>query len=160
MSKAPNVWNVKITIEGNPQEQLALYDAYEVFEEYMSVTREYFDALIKYKGLEKRFKIGKGIEEITGPDGKNWTRNAWTLIMAKHTGKMKEITVDQDVPFWILIQRNSDLNGFVVAVGPQLFYEYLKSDSDRESNMRKLLDFIANYREDFKTIVLIPNFFS
>lgn len=158
MSKQPILWNLKITIENTPQEPLSLYDAYEVFDEYMSVTREYFDALIKYKGLEKRFKIGKGIDEVIGPDGKNWTRNAWILIMAKHTGKMKDITTDQDVPFWILIQRNTDLNGFVAAVGPQLFYEYLKSDSDRASNMRKLLDFIANYREDFKTILLIPNF--
>lgn len=148
MSKSTNFWNIKINIDGNEQESLKLEDANKVLGEYIAINRNYFDDLLESLKISKNYNVGKVIEEITGTDGKNWTKNPWLLLMAKDTEK--------NAPFWFLIKRENDLNGFLVAIGPELLSNYLKSSKENIEEVRKILEYIVVYNNKWTATIFIP----
>lgn len=144
-------WKIKIKIEGKETEPIEMRDAKEILGEYISIRRNYFDELIK--SLEtKRYNIGKGIEEIIGIDGENWTKNPWLLLLAKDN--------ESNAPMWFLIDRKEISNGFLVALGPDIFSKYLKNSKEDIEEVRKLLEYMVSNPRKWKMTVLIPNFLS
>jgi len=151
MSKSGGkIWTIKVVIEGNEQRSLILYDVKNVIGEYLSIRRNYFDELLDSFNKSKNYNVGKGIEEIIGADGKDWTKNPWILLLAKDKEK--------GAPFYFLFKRETDLNGFLVAIGPELFQNYLKNNREDIENLRKLLEYIVSYNQKWDVTMLIPNF--
>jgi len=148
--KTGKTWKVKVTIAGAEQPPLELFDACTVFGEYIQIRRNYFDDLIDSLKISKNYSVGKGIEEVIGIDGENWTKNPWILVMAKDNEK--------GVPFWLLIKRENDLNGFLVAIGPELLYKYMNESKENLDEIRKILEYLVVYHAKWTTTVLIPNF--
>ena len=143
-------WIVDINIEGQEQETLELYDAHDTIGDYLHLMRNYFEDLLAAFPASSNYNVGKGIESVTGKDGEDWTKNPWLLIMLKEK--------EAGVPFWFLIKREDDLTGYIVALGPELFFKYAKSERDIDEKIRQILDYLINYQHKFNTIMLIPNY--
>ncbi|MHA1898204.1 MAG: hypothetical protein ACTSU2_12495 [Promethearchaeota archaeon] len=144
-----NSWIIEVQIKGEPQPSLRLFDANSVFGEDLTLNRNYFDQLITLCKQRKEFVVGKGIEHVTGKDGEDWTYNPWILLLAKDNEKK--------APFWVLIKRETDLTGVLVALGPELFKTYLASNKENIETMRKILEYILVYPEKWALTVLVPN---
>ena len=65
---------------------------------------------------------------------------------------------ENDTPFWLLFKREKDLTGYLVAVGPEKYYEYCKNGNDPDDDIKKYLEYIIAYPEKFVLSILIPNF--
>jgi len=100
----------------------------------------------------KKYTVGKGIEKIIGPNKKDWTQNPWVLLMFKDNEKQ--------VPFWLLIKREKDLTGTLVAIGPEDLYQYYKDSKEPDDEIKRLIEYIVSYPQKFKLSMIIPNFIS
>ena len=145
-------WQVTLKIGESSTEELSLVDTLEVLEGYLNINRTFFDELINIVRMIKKYAIGKGVEKIIGPDNKEWTNNPWILLMFKDNEKQ--------IPFWMLIKREKDLTGYLVAIGPSKFYEYCKVSKEPDDEIKRILEYIIAYPQKFKVSIIIPNFIS
>lgn len=114
-------WLVKIKMEADVDEDLQLVDLEQVHGSYLLVRKKFFEDLLKIVPKAKNYVVGKGIQNVTSPDGADWTRNSWLLVMAKES--------KAGATYWLLIKRtfNREQNhpGFIVAIGPDSFTKSL-----------------------------------
>ncbi|WP_371801989.1 hypothetical protein [Candidatus Lokiarchaeum ossiferum] len=143
-------WQITVKIADEPKDDLILADINEFLEGYLTVHRNFFDELLNIVKMIKKYVIGKGIEKILGPDKKDWTHNSWVLVMFKDNEK--------NIPFWLLLKREKDLNGNLVAIGPEKFVDYCKKSTDPDDEIKKLMEYIVAYPQKFKVSIIIPNF--
>lgn len=150
MSKTKSkIWEVEINLEGSGNKALKMQDAKSVLGEYIKVRRNYFDEL--FDSLQsKKYRISKGIESIKGNDAKDWTLNPWILIIAKD--------IERKAPFWLLLKREGDLNGYITAMGPDMFSDYMSKSKENIEELRKILEYLIIYRQKFELNLLLPNF--
>ncbi len=152
MEKVFKTWKVEIRFEGKRSADiLSLIDVSELTENYIQIPREFFDSLIHNVKENFEYSIGKGIQAVFDPLGKNWTENPWILLMAKdHSGSAR---------FWFLFKRERNLSGYLVAIGPNSYYQLLADkEGNREDEMKKLIEYILAYIKKFNILMLIPNF--
>lgn len=147
------IWKIELNINNikiNDNKPLELHDLHSLIGKYIKINQTYFDELLKTIKITKKYSVSKSIRKITKNNGESWTENPWILIIAENT--------DNKVPVWMLIKRENDLTGFLIAVGPDLFYENLNSSKDNIEDIRKILEYIVVYHGKWKTTVLIPEF--
>lgn len=147
------IWKIELNINNikiNDNEPLELHDLHSLVGKYIKINQTYFDELLKTIKITKKYSVSKSIRKITKNNGESWTENPWILIIAENT--------ENKVPVWMLIKRENDLTGFLIAVGPDLFYENLNSSKDNIEDIRKILEYIVVYHGKWKTTVLIPEF--
>jgi len=142
-------WHITVKIEDEPPEELEMYDVKDLYENYIAISRTFFDELLSYVKMIRKYAVGKGIEKIIGPDRKLWTQNPWLLIMFKDN--------EIQVPFWFLLKREKDLNGTLVAIGPEHFYKFCSKDKDSDDEIKRLIEYLVAYPEKFRVSVIIPN---
>ena len=144
------IWTVKVTTDTGSPKTIKLFDGNAVLGEYIQIRRNYFDDLIKEIKLNKKYTVGKSLKKVTSPDGEEWTNNPLILIMANNKEK--------GVPLWLLIKRENNLNGYLVAVGPKVFCEYLIKEQERIEEIRKFLEYMVIYSQKWTISALIPSF--
>lgn len=147
------IWKIELNINNikiNDNQPLELHDLHSLIGKYIKINQTYFDELLKTIKITKKYSVSKSIRKITKNNGESWTENPWILIIAENT--------ENKVPVWMLIKRENDLTGFLIAVGPDLFYENLNSSKDNIEDIRKILEYIVVYHGKWKTTVLIPEF--
>lgn len=147
------IWKIELNINNikiNDNKPLELHDLHSLIGKYIKINQTYFDELLKTIKITKKYSVSKSIRKITKNNGESWTENPWILIIAENT--------ENKVPVWMLIKRENDLTGFLIAVGPDLFYENLNSSKDNIEDIRKILEYIVVYHGKWKTTVLIPEF--
>ncbi len=142
-------WHITIKIEDESPEELEMYDVKDLYENYIAISRTFFDELLSYVKMIRKYAVGKGIEKVIGPDRKLWTQNPWLLIMFKDN--------EIQVPFWFLLKRGKDLNGTLVAIGPEHFYKFCSKDKDSDDEIKRLIEYLVAYPEKFRVSVMIPN---
>ncbi|MHA1646066.1 MAG: hypothetical protein ACTSVU_05095 [Promethearchaeota archaeon] len=143
-------WQVTVKIGEESAENLELVDIKDILEGYLDINRPFFDELLSIVKMINKYAIGKGLEQIIGPDKKTWTKNPWIFLMMKDNEK--------EIPFWMLIKREKDLTGHLVAIGPEKFYNFCKSLKEPDDEIKKLVEYIIAYPQKFKVTILIPNF--
>ena len=150
MSKkySDKIWSIKLALEDGSTKTIKLYDGDAVLGEYIQIRRNYFDDLLKEIKLHKKYAIGKTIKKISSPEGDDWTENPILLIMAMNKEK--------GLPLWFLIKRENNLNGYLVAIGPKVFCEYLAKEQERVEEIRKFLEYMVIYSQKWSLEVLIP----
>ena len=105
---------------------------------------------VYYKGI-KKYNIIHGIFEVIGPDEKDWTLNAWMLFIVTETENRN--------PFWLLIKREKDLSGTLVAIGPKAFADYNKSNQDEaKRDLKRLINYLVTYLNKFYCSIFIPSY--
>jgi hypothetical protein len=148
------IWQIEINnnlIKINDDKPLKLHDLHSLIGKYIKINQVYFDELLNIiKKDRKKYTVSKSIKKITRHNGESWLENPWILIIAENTEKK--------VPVWMLIKRENDLTGLLIAVGPDLFYEYLNSSKDNLEDIKKILEYIVVYYGKWKTTILIPEF--
>ena len=142
-------WHVTVKIDDEPPEELTMYDVKDIYDSYISVNRTFFDEILAVVKMIRKYAIGKGIEKIIGPDKKLWTGNPWLLIMFKDN--------EIQVPFWLLLKREKDLNGTLVALGPQKFYDFCSKDKDSDDEIKRIIEYLIAYPQKFRVSIMIPN---
>jgi hypothetical protein len=148
-----NTWKVKLKVDSTQDEEIELYDAKAYFEGYLKIKRGYFNRLAKAIKISKNYITKKGIEQVIGPDKEDWSLNPWILLFIKENEK--------NMPFWLLIKREKDLSGLLVAIGPKLFSEFVNQNfADAKRDLKKLINFIVSYLNKFECAVILPNFLS
>lgn len=145
-----NKWTVNLKLEEGSEESVELFDIKEVLEAYLNINRNFFDELLSIVKILNRYMVGKGIESVYDPKGKDWTQNPWILLMIKDN--------ENDIPFRFLMKREKDLSGFLVGIGPEKFIDYLKNSKEEEEEMKRFLEYILAYPQKFKISMIIPNF--
>lgn len=144
-------WNISITFNGNDTQILKLFDAFELFNGYLKIKRTYFEKLIKAANMTKKYRIQKGISHVENPDNEDWTLNPWMFLLVKD--------IEKENPFWLLIKREKDLSGILVAIGPKQFKEYNSSiNSEAKRELKRLVNFIVVHLNKFNCLILLPNF--
>jgi hypothetical protein len=145
-----DIWKIYLKFSDGMANELELYDAKAYFNGYLSLKRSYFARLVKAIKMTKKFTTGHAIERIIGPDAKDWTENAWMLLLIKDNEKKN--------PFWLLIKREKDLSGLLVAIGPKAFAEYNNSNiPEAKRDIKRLINYIVAYLTKFNCSVLLPN---
>ena len=152
MSKkySEKIWNIKLNVESGSTKTIKLFDGNAVLGEYIQIRRNYFDDLIKEIKLNKKYTVGKSLQKVTSPKGEDWTENPLILLMA--TNKEKE------VPVWLLLKRENNLNGYLIAIGPQVFCDYLAKEQERIEEIRKFLEYMVIYSQKWAISAIIPAF--
>jgi hypothetical protein len=152
MEQISKTWKLEIKFEGRPSpDTLEMVDVNEISEGYIHVKRDFFDNLIENVKDQHRYSIGKGIQSVFDPTGKNWTENPWILLMTKENS--------QKTQFWILLKRERNLSGYIVAIGPKGYYHYLSEmESNKVDEIKKLIEYVVSYPAKFNLLVLIPNY--
>jgi len=143
-------WQVSVKIKDEPEDKLELIDIKEVLEGYLNINRNFFDEILSIVKMLRKYAIGKGIEKVIGPDNEDWTQNPWILLMIKDNEK--------NIPFWFLIKREKDLTGYLVAFGPNTFYEYCKQSKEVDDEIKQILEYVIAYPQKFKLSIVIPNY--
>lgn len=143
-------WKITLKFPDGTTDELELHDGASILRGYLTIKSEYFNEIIKKIKEQKRFISGKAIETVIGPDDEDWTNNPWLLFIIKDNEKQ--------TPFWFLFKRENDLNGILVAIGPEKFAEYLKSSGESDINVKKLLYYFTAYAEKWSNLVLLPNY--
>ncbi len=143
-------WQLSIKIENEPQDEITLFDIQKILDGYLNVNRTFFDELLDIVKMINKYSVGKGIEKVTGPDSHDWTFNPWLLIMVKDK--------ENDIPFWFLFKREKDLTGYLVAVGPEKYFNYCQSSKEPDDDIKKFIEYIIAYPEKFLLSVIIPNY--
>lgn len=144
-------WKVYLKHVDIIDKKLELYDAKTYFGGYLKIKRTYFNALIKSIKMTKKYFTSKAIERVLGPDDSDWTLNPWMLIILKENEKK--------MPFWLLIKREKDLTGDLVAIGPKQFAEYNnKNLSEARREIKQLINYAITYLNKFNCVVFLPTF--
>jgi hypothetical protein len=144
------LWTVKLTDDSGSEKTIKLYDGNSVLGEYIQLRRNYFDDLIKEIKLNKKCTVGKSLKKVISPKGEDWTKNPLILLIANNK--------ENNVPLWLLIKRENNLNGFLVALGPKVLCEYLVAEQERIEEIRKFLEYMVIYSQKWVISVLIPTF--
>jgi hypothetical protein len=110
---APERWIVRMRMDPEVSEELKLVDLQVAFGSYMGIRKKFFEDLLTVAPNAKNYAIGKGIESVTGIDNDDWTKNSWLLVMAKD---VKDKSV-----YWLLFKRTQQMDGVLVAIGPEEF---------------------------------------
>ena len=144
-------WKISLNYGENNTEQLELYDTFEFFNGYLKIKRSYFNKLIKAVKMTKKYQIEKGISTVMNPENEDWTMNPWMFFLVKDNEK--------ENPFWLLIKREKDLSGTLVAIGPKQFRDYNASiNSEAKRELKRLINFIIIHLNKFNCLILIPNY--
>ena len=144
-------WKVFLKFSDGTEKELELFDANVYFKGYLKLKRSYFIRLVKAIKMTKKYTTGHAIEKIIGPDAKEWTLNAWMLLLIKDNEKKK--------PFWLFIKREKDLSGLLIAIGPKAFAEYNNSNIlEAKRDIKRLINYIIAYLNKFNCSVLLPNY--
>jgi len=144
-------WKISLNYGENKAKQLELFDTFEYFNGYLKIKRSYFNKLMKAVKMTKKYRIEKGIAKVMNPENEDWTLNPWMFFMVKDNEK--------ENPFWLLIKREKDLSGTLVAIGPKQFRDYnanINSEAKRE--LKRLINFIIIHLNKFNCLILIPNY--
>ena len=67
----------------------------------------------------RNYFSGFFINQVTGPDGVDWSNNSWFLIMCRDINNLD---------FWMLIKQEPDKSGWVVGYGPDEFVDFIVKD--------------------------------
>ncbi len=143
-------WTIKINADDGSSKTIEMYDGDAVLGEYIQIRRNYFDDLIKEIKLNKKYSVGKSLKKVTSPDGEDWTNNPLILLMV--------INKEKNIPIWLLIKRENNLNGFLIALGPDIFCEYLAKEQERVEEIRKFLEYMVIYSQKWEITAMIPSF--
>ena len=144
-------WNISLSYGENDTKEIELFDTFEFFNGYLKIKRDYFEKLLKAVKMTKKYKIEKAISKVIDPEKKDWTLNPWMFLLVKDNEK--------ENPFWLLIKREKDLSGTLVAIGPKQFREYNASlNNEAKRELKRLINFIIVYLNKFDCLILIPNF--
>ena len=128
-------WNISLSYGENDTKEIELFDTFEFFNGYLKIKRDYFEKLLKAVKMTKKYKIEKAISKVIDPDN------------------------EKENPFWLLIKREKDLSGTLVAIGPKQFREYNASlNNEAKRELKRLINFIIVYFNKFDCLILIPNF--
>lgn len=152
MEKFVKTWKVEIRFEGKRSADiLSLFDIADLTDHYVQIPREFFDNLIHNVKETFEYSIGKGIQSVVDPFGKNWSENPWLLLMVKdNSGNAR---------FWFLFKRERNLSGYLVAIGPNSYQKLLADkESNREDEVKKMIEYILANLKKFKLLLLIPNY--
>ena len=145
------LWKISLKYNNELNKKLELFDAKTYFNGYLNLKRTYFNKLAEVIKITKRYNIIHGISEIIGPDEKDWTLNAWMLFIITETENRN--------PFWLLIKREKDLSGTLVAIGPKAFADYNKSNQDNaKRDLKRLINYLVTYLNKFYCSIFIPNY--
>jgi len=148
-------WYISIKID-EIKEKLDLIDLQKLFGAYMTIKKKFFDDLLVTMSNAKHYTAGKAIEQVTGFDKQDWTKNSWLMVMAKEA-KNKAV-------FWMLFKRMEDLSGILVGVGPNAFAESIMGlfpddPESRSEYLKKLMIWLTIEPARWKGVgVFIPNF--
>ncbi|MHA2430698.1 MAG: hypothetical protein ACXACC_06650 [Promethearchaeota archaeon] len=147
------IWEITLKYPDGPAKKLDLFDVKGLFNGYLKIKRSYFDHLLKVIKITKNYFTGNAIERIISPDKDDWTFNPWMLVLIQDNEKKK--------PFWLLIKRERDLSGELVAIGPKTFADYNDSNSDdARRDLKRLMTYLVVYINKFECSVLLPNYLS
>ena len=145
------LWKISLNYNNELNKKLDLFDAKIYFNGYLNLKRTYFNKLAEVIKITKRYNIIHGISEVIGPDEKDWTLNAWMLFIITETENRN--------PFWLLIKREKDLSGTLVAIGPKAFADYNKSNQDEaKRDLKRLINYLVTYLNKFYCSIFIPNY--
>ncbi|TFF88861.1 MAG: hypothetical protein EU550_00460 [Promethearchaeota archaeon] len=142
-------WSVILKFNDGTKNKLNLYDANRYFDGYLRIKRSYFNTLNEIINKETEYDIGKAIEKVESPNGKDWTLNPWILIIAKEN--------EMNKTFWLLIKREKDLSGILIAIGPKLFAKYNNTNSEAKREVMRVFNYLTVYLEKFQCSILLPN---
>jgi hypothetical protein len=146
-------WKISLDYTGSNPKEIKLFDVFPFFNGYLKVRRSYFDKLIKAIKMTKKYRIEKGITKVFNPENEDWTLNPWMLFLIKDNEKQN--------PFWLLIKREKDLSGILVAIGPKKFNDYVSSlNSEAKRELKRLINFIVVYLNKFNCNILLPTHIS
>jgi len=144
-------WKIFLKFSDGTEKEIELFDANVYFNGYLKLKKSYFIRLVKAIKMTKKYTTGHAIEKIIGPDAKEWTLNAWMLLLIKDNEKKK--------PFWLFIKREKDLSGLLIAIGPRAFAEYNNSNMlEAKRDIKRLINYIIAYLNKFSCSVLLPNY--
>ncbi|TFG16482.1 MAG: hypothetical protein EU531_06370 [Promethearchaeota archaeon] len=145
------LWKLSLCYDENNTQELELFDTFEFFNGYLKIKRNYFEKLIKAVNMTKKYRIERGISKVINPENEDWTMNPWMCFLVKDDEKQN--------PFWLLIKREKDLSGILVAIGPKQFRDYNASiNSEAKRELKRLINFIIIHLNKFNCLILIPNF--
>jgi hypothetical protein len=145
-----DIWKINLKFSDGIKNDLELYDANVYFNGYLKLKRSYFMRLVKAIKMTKKYTTGHAIETVIGPDSKEWTENAWMLLLIKDNEKKN--------PFWLLIKREKDLSGLLIAIGPKSFADYINNNMlEAKRDIKRLINYIVAYLTKFNCSVLLPN---
>lgn len=145
------LWKISLNYNNELNKKLELYDAKTYFNGYLNLKRTYFNKLAEVIKITKRYNIIHGISGVIGPDEKDWTLNAWMLFIITETENRN--------PFWLLIKREKDLSGTLVAIGPKAFADYNKSNQDEvKRDLKRFINYLVTYLNKFYCSIFIPNY--
>jgi hypothetical protein len=146
-------WEITLKYSDGIVKKLDLFDVKNLFNGYLKIKRSYFDRLLKAIKITKNYFTGNAIERIISPDKDDWTFNPWLLVLIHDNEKKR--------PFWLLIKRERDLSGELVAIGPKAFADYNDSNSnDAKRDLKRLMTYLVVYINKFECSVLLPNYLS
>ncbi|MHA1776219.1 MAG: hypothetical protein ACTSWC_05565 [Promethearchaeota archaeon] len=143
-------WKVSLKLEENEKNLVELIDAKEILDGYLNINRNFYVELLNIAKIINRYMIGKGIEFVIDPNGKDWSLNPWILMLVKDN--------ESDIPFRFLMKREKDLSGFLVGIGPEKFVNYLKESKEEEDEIKRFLEYLIAYPQKFRISMVIPNF--
>ena len=144
------LWKISLKYNNELNKKLELFDAKTYFNGYLNLKRTYFNKLVEVIKITKKYNIIHGISEVIGPDEREWTLNAWMLFIITE--------IENKNPFWLLIKREKDLSGTLVAIGPKAFADYNKSNQDEaKRDLKRLINYLVTYLNKFYCSIFIPN---
>lgn len=110
-------WTIKLVSGKEIDESIDMLDVKQLFGAYMVIRKKFFDDAMLVAPSIRHYAVGKAVEQVTGTDSKDWTKNSWILLMAKE--------LKSKMAIWLLFKRAQDQSGTLVAVGPEGFAESL-----------------------------------
>ena len=64
-------WKVSLKLEENEKNLVELIDAKEILDGYLNINRNFYVELLNIAKIINRYMIGKGIEFVIDPNGKD-----------------------------------------------------------------------------------------
>lgn len=140
-------WKISLLVDDSEEENtFELMDLDKLLNGYSKINRSFFDDLLESVKKSKKYAMEKNIQAITDPKDNDRTKNPWIFIIAKE--------IESKIPYWILLQREKDLSGLLVAVGPKTFTQYIKKQGGEE--LKKILEYVVTYPQNFTSMIAIP----
>lgn len=144
-----SLWKIFLKFSDGADQELILFDAKSYFGGYLKIKRSFFNTLLKSIKMTKKYFTDKAIEKVISPDETDWTLNPWMLLVIKEDEKK--------IPFWLLIKREKDLSGLLIAIGPKSFAEYNdKNLPETKREIKRLINYIITYLNKFNCVVFLP----